>query len=150
MSPAGKVTRMRRQLVGSDGAAGGSAEKLERIHDVSGQNVFSCYQCGKCSASCPATDEMDMLPSQIIRDLQLGLVDEVLESKTPWVCASCLQCMSGCPKGVDMAMIMEAVRLMQLRAGRNRISIREFDEDYRKRAPQIAFIGAYRKFLSLS
>jgi heterodisulfide reductase subunit C len=127
-----------------------SEEILEKIKDSSGENVFACYQCGKCSAACPATEQMDMLPNQIIRRLQLGMVEEVLESKTPWSCASCLECMSICPKGVDLSKIMEAIRLLHLRAGTNEISIRDFDEDYKKRAPQIAFISGYRKFLSLS
>jgi heterodisulfide reductase subunit C len=125
-------------------------ETIRKIEEISAQNVYRCYQCGKCSAACPAAPEMDMLPNQVIRYLQLGMEEEVLKANTPWVCASCLQCMSVCPKGVDLARIMEAVRMVQLRAGRDRIEIRELDDDYRKRAPQIALISAYRKFLSLS
>ena len=125
-------------------------ETQEKIKDISTQNVYTCYQCGKCSAACPATEEMDMLPNQVIRYLQLGMDEKVMDANTPWICASCLQCMTVCPKGVDLARIMEAVRMIQLRAGNNEISIREFDDEYRKRAPQIALISGYRKFLSLS
>jgi heterodisulfide reductase subunit C len=125
-------------------------ETVEKIHETSCDNVYKCYQCGKCSAACPATEEMDMLPSQVIRFLQLGMVDEDLKANTPWICAACLQCMSVCPKGVDLSRIMEAVRMIHLRDGENEIEIREFDKEYRERAPQIAFISAYRKFLSLS
>ena len=125
-------------------------EMVQKIEEISGENVYKCYQCGKCAAACPATEEMDMLPQQVIRNLQLGLDEEVLKSKTPWICAACLQCMTVCPKGVDLSKIMEAARTIQLRRGENEIEIREFDEEYRKRAPQIAMIGAYRKFLSLS
>ncbi len=126
-------------------------ETIAKIEEVSAENVYRCYQCAKCSAACPATDEMDMMPSQVIRYLQLGMVDKVLESNTPWICATCLQCMSTCPKGVDLSRIMEAIRMIQLRKGdKNEINIADFDEEYRKRAPQIALISAYRKFLSLS
>ncbi len=125
-------------------------ETQEKIKELSMQNVYACYQCGKCSAACPATEEMDMLPNQVIRYLQLGMDEKVMEANTPWICASCLQCMSVCPKGVDLARIMEAIRMIQLRSGKNEISIREFDDEYRKRAPQIALISGYRKFLSLS
>jgi heterodisulfide reductase subunit C len=93
---------------------------------------------------------MDMLPNQIIRHLQLGLDEVVFEANTPWICASCLQCMAVCPKGVDLARIMEAVRILQLRKGENEIEIRKFPREYLERAPQIAFISGYRKFLSLS
>lgn len=121
-----------------------------RIKDVCGENVYACYQCGKCSAACPSAPEMDMLPNQVIRFLQLGMAERVLEANTPWFCASCLQCMSVCPKGVDLSRIMEGVRTIQLRAGVERVKVADLSEEYRRRAPQIAFISAYRKFLSLS
>ncbi len=125
-------------------------EHIRKIEEVSAQSVYRCYQCGKCSAACPATPEMDMLPNQVIRYLQLGLEERVLDANTPWICASCLQCRAVCPKGVDLARIMEAVRMLQLRKGRNRIEIRRFPAEYLQRAPQIALISAYRKFQSLS
>lgn len=131
-------------------AAKVGGEAVLKIRDISGENVYACYQCGKCSAACPSAPEMDMLPSQVIRFLQLGMADAVLEANTPWICAACLQCMSVCPKGVDLAKIMEGVRSVQLRLGKNRIEPRTFNEEYRRRAPQIAFISGYRKFLSLS
>ena len=125
-------------------------ERVLKIEEISCQNVYNCYQCGKCSAACPATPEMDMLPNQVIRFLQLGLDEKVFEANTPWICASCLQCMAVCPKGVDLARIMEAIRILQLRKGQNEIEIRKFPQEYLERAPQIAFISGYRKFLSLS
>ncbi|PLX42619.1 MAG: heterodisulfide reductase [Deltaproteobacteria bacterium] len=125
-------------------------EEVSQVEEIAGESMYRCYQCGKCSAACPATPEMDMLPSQVIRYLQLGLPEKVLKANTPWICASCLQCMTVCPKGVDLSKIMEGVRMMQLRHGENRIEMREFDEEYRKRAPQIAFISGLRKFQSLS
>lgn len=125
-------------------------ETVAKVKDLSDQNVFTCYQCGKCSAACPAAQEMDMLPNQVIRYLQLGLDDEVLAANTPWICAACLQCMTVCPKGVDLARIMEALRTIKLRKGDNRIEVRKFDEDFKRRAPQMLMVSGYRKFLSLS
>lgn len=52
---------------------------VKKIIEISGQNVLDCYQCGKCSAGCPAVDQMDLLPNQIIRYIQLGFKDEVLK-----------------------------------------------------------------------
>lgn len=125
-------------------------QRIRKVEEVSCQSVYACYQCGKCSAACPATPEMDMLPNQVIRYLQLGLDDKVFAANTPWICASCLQCMSVCPKGVDLARIMEAIRVLQLRKGENKIEIRKFSKEYLAKAPQIALISGYRKFLSLS
>ena len=81
----------------------------EKVEALSGENVFSCYQCGMCSADCPLTERMDLLPSQVIRKLQL---DDwtVMNTNVMWVCASCLACEVRCPKGVDLARLMEAMR----------------------------------------
>ncbi|MBI5443894.1 MAG: 4Fe-4S dicluster domain-containing protein [Deltaproteobacteria bacterium] len=125
-------------------------ERIRKIEEISCQNVYKCYQCGKCSAACPATPEMDMLPNQVLRYLQLGLDEKVFQANTPWICASCLQCRTVCPKGVDLARVMEAVRMLQLRKGENRIEIRKLPPEYLEKAPQIVFVSGYRKFLSLS
>ena len=50
---------------------------VKKVAEISGENFFNCYQCGNCSAGCPSVDEMDLLPSQVVRYLQLGLADEV-------------------------------------------------------------------------
>ena len=125
-------------------------DRIQKVEEVADQSVYKCYQCGKCSAACPATPEMDMLPNQVIRYLQLGLDEKVFAANTPWICASCLQCMAVCPKGVDLARIMEAIRMLQLRKGENEIELRKFDKEYLERAPQIALISGSRKFLSLA
>ena len=63
----------------------------ERVKELSGEDVGLCYQCGACSSGCPLTDEMDLLPSTVMRLVQLG-VEEVLNSKTIWICSSCFTC----------------------------------------------------------
>ena len=85
-------------------------EFVLKIQELSGQNLLACYQCGKCSAGCPVVHEMDVVPSEVIRLLQLGQLDEALDSKTIWICASCLQCASRCPKGVEFSNICDALR----------------------------------------
>jgi len=57
---------------------------VAKVEEISGQNLLACYQCGKCSAGCPAVSEMDILPNQIIRYAQLSLKDELLKSKSIW------------------------------------------------------------------
>ena len=51
---------------------------------LSGQNVSTCYQCGNCTAGCPAGLVYDRQVSQIMRAVQLGLRDEVLNSRSIW------------------------------------------------------------------
>ncbi len=112
---------------------------LKKVAEISGQNVFACYQCGKCSAGCVFGEHMDLLPNQVLRLLQLG-DDSVLGARAPWVCAACLACTVRCPKGVDVARIMEAIRQLSLRQGLTPVEMK-LDRDF----PQIALVGAWRK-----
>ncbi|MFW6129460.1 MAG: 4Fe-4S dicluster domain-containing protein [Candidatus Aminicenantaceae bacterium] len=121
---------------------------VKKIIEISGQNVLDCYQCGKCSAGCPAVDQMDLLPNQIIRYIQLGFKDEVLKSKTPWICASCFTCNVRCPKGINIAEIIEAVRLISLRKREEHVEIEKLSDDEKTDIPPIALVSNFRKFTS--
>jgi len=119
---------------------------VKKVEEISGQNILSCYQCGKCSAGCPSVEEMDILPSQIIRLVQLGQEDQIENFKTMWVCASCNTCAVRCPRGVDLAKIMEAVRLVVLRRNENQIEPSKLPQDLIEEMPPIALISNFRKF----
>lgn len=114
---------------------------LDKIEELSGENVFSCYQCGKCSAGCPFTEEMDLLPNQVIRKVQMG-DGTILQSETPWICASCLSCEVDCPKGNDVPAIMEAIREISLRKDIDKIDLKKLET---KGLPEIALVSNFRK-----
>ncbi len=85
---------------------------VQEVEKRSEQNVSSCYQCGKCSAGCPICQDMDFSPNQILRLIQMGLKDEILASSSIWMCASCQTCTTRCPLKIDLAKIMDALRII--------------------------------------
>lgn len=92
-------------------------EFIEEIDRKSRSHVEECYQCGKCSAGCPLAFEMDILPSRTMRYIQLGMREKVLKSHTIWLCASCETCSTRCPKEVDIAGVMDALRIIARQEG---------------------------------
>ena len=121
---------------------------VRKVEELSGQNLMACYQCGKCSAGCPAVSQMDILPNQIIRLAQLGMKEELLASKAIWLCASCMTCNTRCPKGINIAEVIEAVRLILLRNSKDHLEVKELSEKVREEVPPIALISSMRKFTS--
>ena len=119
-------------------------EIMRKIEDISGENVMLCYQCGKCSSSCPMADDMDYLPNQVMKFIQIGAVEKMMEGNTPWICAECFNCTVECPKGIDIAAVMEGLRVYVLRK-----NIDIFDIDRLKAEaedlPPIALVAAMRK-----
>jgi len=89
--------------------------------------------------------EMDLLPSTIMRLVQLG-VDKVLGSRAIWMCNSCFTCQARCPRGIDVAKVMEALRQMSLRKGLDHVRVSNIPRDELRRLPQVALISSFRKF----
>jgi heterodisulfide reductase subunit C len=121
---------------------------VAKVAEMSGQNLLACYQCGKCSAGCPVVSQMDILPNQIIRLAQLGLKEDLLESKAIWVCASCMTCNVRCPKGINIAEVIESLRQILLRRRADHVEVKELSGEERADVPPIALISSLRKFTS--
>jgi len=95
----------------------GTRAFLQEAQDRCGQSLRLCYQCLKCTAGCPTAPYMDFNPNTIVRMIQLGLKQEVLESKAIWLCVSCETCGTRCPNEIDIGVLMDALREMSLEKG---------------------------------
>jgi heterodisulfide reductase subunit C len=117
----------------------------EKIDGLSGQHLYACYQCGNCSSGCPLAEEMDVLPSQVMRLAQLGQKDELMASRTIWICASCLQCTVRCPLGIDIQAVMDALRQVALDEGVDHFGPDQISRELAAEVPQPGLVSAYRK-----
>lgn len=84
------------------------------VEQLAHTRLGDCYQCGKCSAGCPMAERMDLLPNQLIRLVQVGRVDKALGSQSIWQCVSCMTCSTRCPKSVNCAGILDALRQLSV------------------------------------
>lgn len=83
------------------------------------ENIPTCMQCGICAGSCPVSHEMDYTPRQLVRMIQLGLKQEVLNSNTIWICTTCFSCSVRCPRSIHPTELMEALKPLAIAEGIN-------------------------------
>ena len=123
------------------------------IQSICGENVLSCYQCGECTAGCPAAYSMDIAPNQVMRMAQVGFKDDVLGSSAIWLCAGCETCATRCPRGVALSKVMDACRQISIKEGKvskKQANVLKMHEEMLRqisifgRVHEISMIGAYK------
>ena len=120
---------------------------METVQRISGVNPRKCMKCGKCSASCPAYDEMDYHPHQFVSMVESGRIDELMHSRGIYTCLSCFTCVERCPRSVEPAKLIEAVRLVLLRQqGQTHLPPEAIPEKLDEALPQQAVTSAFRKY----
>ena len=119
----------------------------EDILRISGVNPKKCMRCGKCSASCPAYDEMEYHPHQFVGMVETGDIEALLNSESLYKCLSCFACVDRCPRGVEPAKVVEAVRLTAIkRQGANRMTANDVPAMIEADTPQQLLVSAFRKY----
>ena len=121
---------------------------VQKIKELSGQDVRLCFQCGTCTGSCPMSEYMEFSPRKVMHLAQLGMGDRLVNLNTYWACASCHTCSVRCPRGIDIARVMEALRQITLRKNINFIEPSKMSAETIKEAPQIAMVAGFRKMTS--
>ncbi len=89
----------------------------DQVDSLSGQATQLCYHCHKCTAGCPTAYVMDYKPDQMLRLIQLGQKEKVLNSSAIWMCVSCDACGTRCPNQIWLAPVMDALRHIALEEG---------------------------------
>ncbi len=113
----------------------------------SGVNPKKCMRCGKCSATCPAYDEMEFHPHQFVYMVENGDIEPLLNSKSLYECLTCFACVDRCPRGVEPAKLVEAVRLEVIRKqGNNHLKADDIPALLNEQLPQQAIVSAFRKY----
>lgn len=119
----------------------------ETIRRISGVNPRKCMKCGKCTASCPAYDEMEYHPHQFVDMVETGRIDELMNSKGIYRCISCFACVERCPRSVEPAKLIEAVRLAVIRQqGGDHMKPDAVPGLLEENLPQQAITSALRKY----
>lgn len=119
----------------------------EQILRMSGVNVRKCMRCGKCSATCPSYDEMQYHPHQFVYMVETGEIEPLLKSDSLYKCLSCFACVDRCPRGVEPAKLIEALRLCAIRQkGENHLTANDIPNLIDDDIPQQALMSALRKY----
>lgn len=120
---------------------------IEDIKRIAGVNPRKCMKCGKCSGACPAYDEMDYHPHQFVDMVETGRIDELMASRGIYRCLSCFACVERCPRSVEPAALIEAVRDAVVRQqGADHLKAERIPEILDEDIPQQAITSAFRKY----
>ena len=122
-------------------------KQAELIEEISGVNPLKCMKCGKCSASCPSYNEMDIKPHQFVSYVINEDVESLVNSESLWKCLSCFACLERCPRDVKPGKLIDAARQMVVRQRNNTyLSPDEVPELLDPEIPQQLLVSAYRRY----
>jgi quinone-modifying oxidoreductase subunit QmoC len=90
---------------------------LEEAHLVpGGERISRCLQCGTCTGSCPVSYAMDISPRMVIALFRAGQIEEILRSRTIWICASCYMCTTRCPQAIKVTDLLYVLKRTAMEA----------------------------------
>jgi heterodisulfide reductase subunit C2 len=84
---------------------------LDQVKNIpAGERIKRCIQCGTCTGSCPVSYAMDISPRQVIALFRAGEMEQIMRSRTIWICASCYACTTRCPAGIKITDTIYALK----------------------------------------
>ncbi|MDO4522938.1 MAG: 4Fe-4S dicluster domain-containing protein [Eubacteriales bacterium] len=121
--------------------------QAELIREISGVHPLKCMKCGKCSAVCPAFDEMDIKPHQFVSYVQSGEIEALAASVSLGKCLSCFACVERCPRDVKPGKLIDAARQLVIRQrGNSYLSADEIPQLLDDEMPQQLLVSAFRRY----
>ena len=124
-----------------------TVNKADLIKEISGVNPLKCMKCGKCSASCPSFNEMDIKPHQFVSYVVNGDIEALVNSVSLTKCLSCFACIERCPRDVKPAKLIDAARQLVIRQkGETMLSPNEIPELLDSETPQQLLMSAFRRY----
>jgi len=119
----------------------------EQVLKISGVNPLKCMRCGKCSGTCPSYEDMEYHPHQFAYMVEKGEIEKLMDSESIYKCLTCFACVERCPRNVEPAKLVEAVRLVKIRQqGANHLHAENVPEMLDDELPQQAIVSAFRKY----
>ncbi len=120
----------------------------ETVLRISGVNPRKCMKCGKCSGTCPSYNEMEYHPHQFVSMVESGNIEPLMASSSSlYQCLTCFACVERCPRQVEPAKLIEAVRLTVIRQqGQNHLKPEQLPSMLDEDMPQQALVTAMRKY----
>jgi len=80
--------------------------------------LFGCIQCGKCTGGCPVARKTTLNVRTLIYHMLVDLNMDVSVHEELWDCTSCFNCVERCPKDVQPAELIIALRGELVEGGR--------------------------------
>lgn len=121
--------------------------RAEEILEISGVDPYKCMKCGKCSASCPSFNEMDIKPHQFVSYVLRDDIESLVQSKSLWKCLSCFACVERCPRDVKPGKLIDAARqIVEREKGGNYLSPDEIPSLLDPELPQQLLVSAFRRY----
>ena len=122
-------------------------KQADQIREISGVTPLKCMQCGKCSATCPSYNEMDIKPHQFVSYVINEDIESLVKSRSLWKCLSCFACVQRCPRDVKPGKLIDAARqIVERQKGGDYLTPDEIPELLDPDTPQQLLVSAFRRY----
>lgn len=119
----------------------------KQMKEMTGVDPRKCMKCGKCSATCPSFDQMDIKPHQFVSYLLNEDLEALVNSKSLWKCLSCFACIERCPRDVKPGKLLDGARqLVVRRRGADYLTPEDILERLDPKLPQQLLVSAFRRY----